>query len=153
MAHSLTLNDRFMNYLPFFRQSQGKLCIAHIRAALRDTLWLRRLSPPQVELTTQAPPSFRPAKAASSGSRSRADFPGRKAGNAELSEACPRGGDGIVEIDPAARVFDDHDGEVFAPRILGRITHAKIEGETREKNAAQAAFAQDRQGRSVVARP
>jgi hypothetical protein len=28
-------DDRFMNYLPFFGQSQEKLCIAHISAALR----------------------------------------------------------------------------------------------------------------------
>jgi hypothetical protein len=41
MAHTLILSDRFMNYLPFFRQSQGKLCIAHIYAAVRYMLWLR----------------------------------------------------------------------------------------------------------------
>ena len=54
MAHSLVLNDRFMNYLPFFGQSQEKLCIAHISAALRDRLWLRPFRPVRVKSTTRA---------------------------------------------------------------------------------------------------
>jgi hypothetical protein len=35
------LDDRFMNYLPVSTESQGKLCIAHMSTALRQSVWLK----------------------------------------------------------------------------------------------------------------
>ena len=62
--------------------------------------------------------------------------------NAQSRQACVSRGKRALDVDGTAGIFDHENRKPFAVGVFGRVSHAKIERETRKENAVQATLAQ-----------